>query len=479
MSTCSESSPSAPDSTEFESRFPRRLLFAGAAAGLAGTAVIAGAAPAQAASATTPWMLGGNSGVTTSNFIGPTTAGVPLIFKTKANSTSAVVEKMRLTADGKVGIGVTSPAAKLDIVTSGTAVQGKSIGTTTSGRGLLGSSPNGYGVQGTSTNNVGVRGEGTTAGVSGKGNTYGIVGEATSYGAYLNGGLAGVYASGGNYGVLATGATGVSGSGVTGVSGYSTDANSNGVYGSGGQYGVHGVNARTAGVRGDSGYVGVWGEAPTYALFGSATATTGQVYGVYGTTASPNGYAVFAQGNAHVNGTLSKAAGSFRIDHPLDPDKKWLSHSFVESPDMMNIYNGNVTTDGSGTATVGLPAYFAALNRDFRYQLTVIGDFAQVVVSKEVANNSFAIRTDKPNVKVSWQVTGIRQDSYAAEHPIVVETAKTGTDAGTRQFVPKGSTAKAAPTGPGSPSASITPASPADVAKPQDKAAGTTPAPAY
>ncbi|MDF2443752.1 MAG: hypothetical protein JWR01_1955, partial [Subtercola sp.] len=203
------------------------------------------------------------------------------------------------------------------------------------------------------------------------------------------------------------------------------------------------------------------------------------VYGVYGSTASPNGFGIFSQGNAHVNGTLSKSAGSFRIDHPLDPDNKWLSHSFVESPDMMNIYNGNVTTDASGTATVGLPAYFAALNRDFRYQLTVIGDFAQAVVAKEVANNSFAIKTDKPNVKVSWQVTGIRQDSYAAEHPIVVETAKTGTDAGARQFVPKGSTAKAAPTGPGAQSASITPASPAAVAKPQDRAAGTAPAPAY
>ncbi|WP_147305837.1 hypothetical protein [Subtercola boreus] len=479
MSARSETSPPAPDATEFESRFPRRLLFAGAAAGLAATAVVAGAAPAQAASATTPWLLGGNSGVTTSNFIGPTTAGVPLIFKTKANATSAVVEKMRLTADGKIGIGVTSPAEKLDIVTSGTAVQGKSIGTTTSGRGILGSSPNGYGVQGSSTGNVGVRGEGATAGVSGKGDLYGVLGESTSYGAYLSGGLGAVYASGGQYGVLANGVTGVSGSGVTGVSGYSTDTNSNGVYGSGGQYGVHGVNARTAGVRGDSGYVGVWGQAPTYGLYGNATATTGQVYGVFATTASPDGFAIFAQGNSHVNGTLSKSAGSFRIDHPLDPDKKWLSHSFVESPDMMNIYNGNITTDGSGAATVALPAYFAALNRDFRYQLTVIGDFAQAVVSKEVANNSFAIRTDKPNVKVSWQVTGIRQDSYATEHPIVVETAKTGTDVGARQFVPKGSAATAAPTGPGSPSASITPVSPADVAKPQDKAAGTTPAPAY
>ncbi len=116
--------------------------------------------------------------------------------------------------------------------------------------------------------------------------------------------------------------------------------------------------------------------------------------------------------------------GSFIIDHPLDPANKFLSHSFVESPDMMNIYNGNITTDASGSATVTLPEYFAALNRDCRYQLTVVGQFAQAIVSREVAGNSFEIRTDKPGVKVSWQVTGIRQDAYAKAHPIVVEELK-------------------------------------------------------
>ena len=42
---------------------------------------------------------------------------------------------------------------------------------------------------------------------------------------------------------------------------------------------------------------------------------------------------------------LSKSIGTFKIDHPLDPANKYLSHSFVELPDMMNIYNGNVMTD--------------------------------------------------------------------------------------------------------------------------------------
>jgi hypothetical protein len=91
---------------------------------------------------------------------------------------------------------------------------------------------------------------------------------------------------------------------------------------------------------------------------------------------------------------------------------------------MMNIYNGNVTTDASGEAIVNMPSYFEAENIDFRYQLTVIGTFAQAIVSKEISNNVFAIKTDKPNVKVSWMVTGVRNDPYAQAHRIVPEVAK-------------------------------------------------------
>ena len=132
----------------------------------------------------------------------------------------------------------------------------------------------------------------------------------------------------------------------------------------------------------------------------------------------------------NVVGTLSKGGGSFKIDHPLDPANKYLYHSFVESPDMMNIYNGNVTTDGAGLATVTLPDWFESLNRDFRYQLTVIGQFAQAIVASKVANNQFRIQTDKPNVEVSWQVTGIRQDAFANANRIPVEVEKAPADRG-------------------------------------------------
>ena len=107
----------------------------------------------------------------------------------------------------------------------------------------------------------------------------------------------------------------------------------------------------------------------------SASPTARRGYGVVGLQ-GPGAYAGYFVGNTHVTGTLSKSAGSFKIDHPLDPENKTLSHSFVESPDMKNIYDGQVPLDDDGGATVKLPAYFGALNRDFRYQLTAIGGAA-------------------------------------------------------------------------------------------------------
>ena len=133
---------------------------------------------------------------------------------------------------------------------------------------------------------------------------------------------------------------------------------------------------------------------------------------------------ILLQGDVNVSGNLSKGGGSFKIDDPLDPANKYLYHSFVESPDMMNVYNGNVTTDQHGLATIILPNYFQALNRDFRYQLTVLGQFAQAIVLSEIHDNRFTIKTNKRNVRVSWQVSGIRQDAFANAHRIPVEVDK-------------------------------------------------------
>jgi hypothetical protein len=91
---------------------------------------------------------------------------------------------------------------------------------------------------------------------------------------------------------------------------------------------------------------------------------------IYGTTT--NGLAAYLDG-VYIRGPLQKPAGQFKIDHPLDPANKYLSHSFVESPDMKNIYDGVVALDDKGEAEIELPDWFGALNKDFRYQLTAIG----------------------------------------------------------------------------------------------------------
>jgi hypothetical protein len=146
----------------------------------------------------------------------------------------------------------------------------------------------------------------------------------------------------------------------------------------------------------------------------------------------PVGYAGYFGGNVHVTGALSVAGvKNFKIDDPLDPANKYLVHSSVESSEMMNIYSGNVTTDDLGLATVTLPSWFQAENGDFRYQLTVIGGrFAQAIVSKEIGNNQFSISTNATNVKVSWQVTAVRQDVYAKANPMVVEEIKPANERG-------------------------------------------------
>lgn len=172
----------------------------------------------------------------------------------------------------------------------------------------------------------------------------------------------------------------------------------------------------------------------TYAVYAIAVGEGNEKvnYGIYaeaanGTEANYAGFFegdVTVTGNLNVVGNIAKAGGTFRIDHPLDPENKYLVHSFVESPEMMNVYSGNIVTNAEGLAEVKLPDYFEAANKDFRYQLTVIGTFAQAIVKEEVVDNAFVIQTNEPNVKVSWQVSGVRNDKYAQRNRIQPEQLK-------------------------------------------------------
>jgi hypothetical protein len=237
--------------------------------------------------------------------------------------------------------------------------------------------------------------------------------------------------SAGNSAFTSQGGDGFYGLGGSVTSGGINDSGGSGVSGHGGSGAggiAGGLGVRAQGGDGNDGGDGIDAYGGNGSEFSGGNGIYAQAGSSASGTAAPD--AGFFQGAVQVNGNLSKSGGSFKIDHPLDPANKYLYHSFVESPDMMNIYNGNAVTDSGGTAVVNMPAWFDALNTDFRYQLTAIGQPAQAWIASEIANGSFTIKTSKSGVKVSWQVTGIRQDAWANAHRIPVEENKAQRDQG-------------------------------------------------
>lgn len=295
-------------------------------------------------------------------------------------------------ADGTFGIGVWGHS------NNGTGVLG---GGTSAG--VSGTSPNGSGVSGEGGEGGSFKGKET--GVSGYGGNFGVVADATTgVGVAASGATIGVRTSGGTNGLIATAAGGLqedfeiplAGKAVWGDSG---DPNGVGVFGRG----VTGVTGRGTNVG-----VVAFNPAGRGAAYLAGQSTAG-----------------WFTGTVVVNAHLYKAGGGFLIDHPADPENQLLAHSFVESSDMKNLYDGVVTLDERGAATVRLPAWCEELNREFRYQLTALGAAApNLHISQEITDGAFHIAGGPPRGRVCWQVTGIRADAWALANPIEVEQAK-------------------------------------------------------
>jgi hypothetical protein len=351
---------------------------------------------------------------------------------------------LQLTAGGvitsAVGVGLQANTTSNNTGTAGLyGMSGNGSGNTTSSpAGIWGDTDQFFGVVGTSVTGTGVYGS----------SVGGIINEVTVVGTGVVGttinGISGVYGQGSG------------GTGVTGQSYYS--------------YGVSGISDNSAGVFGQGGgnSPGVYGQgagAPEggfFPSFGSpgpgvlgysnapsSEAVTGYTDGPasmgvagYANQPGPGSYAVaglaangalagYFSGNVLVMGTLSKAGGGFKIDHPLEPASKYLYHSFVESSEMKNVYDGVAVLDSNGEIEVGFPAWFEALNRDFRYQLTPLGAPApNLHIAQKVSNGQFKIAGGQPGQEVSWQVTGIRKDPWAQANSIGGEEEKSADEQG-------------------------------------------------
>jgi hypothetical protein len=335
---------------------------------------------------------------------------------------------------GVEGIGSSGYGVK-GVSSNSTGVYGEGqkgvFGKSVSGDGLRGESDTGKGVYGQSRTNMGVHG------TSDKGTgVYGASNEGTAIVANSMTGK----------GIMATGKTAVWANGTSdpksvgvdgygklcGVDAYSDGASSVGVRG-------RGTASGGVGVAGFGEHMGVYGDGGNYGVYGYCSSSEDHTYAIYGQANSflPTIYAGYFYGNVCIVGVIIPLSARLRIDHPLDPKNKYLQHSFVESPDMMNIYNGNVVLDSKGEAVVDMPIWFEALNQDFRYQLTALGaPGPNLYVADEISGNRFRIAGGTPGVKVSWQVTGVRHDVYADANRTLVEVEKSDKEKG-RYLTPK------------------------------------------
>jgi hypothetical protein len=292
-------------------------------------------------------------------------------------------------------------------------------GTAISGRG--GSLSTGFGADNGGVGVEGIGGSGLSSG------TFGGVG-VSALGGNSNGtGGAGVQAIGGGSG---GDLTSKGGPGVRALGGTSTNgAGAPGVFGTGG-FGGAVTGTGVIGQGGDS-ETGVGGDGiQGFAGRGHAQGFEGAAGSFFGDVVVTNNLGVEGDITAHGNLTAF-GVKQFKIDHPLDPENRYLYHAAIESSEVLNIYSGNVVTNQNGEAVVLLPDWFEAINRDFRYQLTVVGTFAQAIVSDEVHNNRFKIRTNTAGVRVSWQVTAVRSDAAIRKHPFKAEEDKPERERGT------------------------------------------------
>jgi hypothetical protein len=235
---------------------------------------------------------------------------------------------------------------------------------------------------------------------------------------------------------VASSLTSVPGFPTMGVYGESkaTSGFSAGVYARGASTDGVAVKAVNTGAPAGIGVDAVVYGSESKAISGFSSANTGTTYGIYGqVNVASSGFGVYSNGDMGASGLKP-----FRIDHPDDPTNKYLLHYSSESPMPQNFYVGNVTTNDQGVAWVTLPPYFAQINTNFKYQLTVVDDtlsptFVQVKIGRKIRGNRFMVMSSAPRVEVSWRVDTDRNDRHVQMKRPLDVVAKVGREKGTYQ----------------------------------------------
>src|SRR5262249_27874515 len=271
---------------------------------------------------------------------------------------------------------------------------------------------------------IGVKGSGEITGVLGEGHSTSDASISPGTGVVATGGAALVGGVFGGSGLSSTGGSGgLGGNGVEAKGGDQAGAGpgfaGNGIQGTGG-------DGSGAGNFAGDGILAVAGTAHNGAIPGAAGFFEGSVFVIDSCNGCNDGSVKIAR-NLNVTGTKN-----FQIDHPLDPENKYLYHAAVESSEVLNFYTGNVRLDGNGEAIIQLPGWFEIINHDFRYSLTSVGaPSVGLYIAEEISHNQFKIAGGQPGGKVSWQVTGVRSDPAMRDHPFMVEEDKPERERGT------------------------------------------------
>ncbi|MER7582300.1 hypothetical protein [Kitasatospora sp. NPDC097691] len=330
-------------------------------------------------------------------------------------------------ADGYGGVGVFGTAQKRD----GTGVVG--VGATgmlaggDAGPGLVASSKQNHGVVGSTEQEgrVGVLGQGNEVGTGVLGSTSASA-EPAVQGRHEGGGTGVLGTTDGTAENLTDPVAAVKGTSTAdapAVLGISTLGA--GVVGRRGKASTFGTTAGVVGAAvGDTGVYGI-GAPGVQGLAAGVGATAVVAFGGLQSVGNPQ--AGSFSGPVDVLGSLHVVGGPklFVIDHPSDPERRYLQHAAVEAPALKTLNDGTVTLDGEGRARVELPSWFGLLNTDLCYSLTPIGEPApDLHVSEEYDGTAFTVAGGRAGGRVCWQVTGVRRDPSALAHPLVVERDK-------------------------------------------------------